>query len=220
VKQPGARPQNGNFGYTITFEKQLDPALLFLRTVDSTNFSLSKAKGLTLKLKPETCAETGNPAFIGKRQQHMYCTTETELTFAPKTANEKAGLVIFQDEKHFYYLCKSVDNGKPLLQLFKSTADAKQPELLAQAPLKSATASVQLRIKAQDDTYNFDFSENSKTWTVLKDKVDGKFLSTQVAGGFIGCLFGMYATSSGQPTTNTASFKWLKYEGNDPVYKK
>jgi xylan 1,4-beta-xylosidase len=220
VKQPGARPQNGNFGYTITFEKQLDPALLFLRTVDSTNFSLSKAKGLTLKLKPETCAETGNPAFIGKRQQHMYCTTETELTFAPKAANEKAGLVIFQDEKHFYYLCKSVDNGKPLLQLFKSTADAKQPELLAQAPLKSATASVQLRIKAQGDTYNFDFSENGKTWTVLKDKVDGKFLSTQVAGGFIGCLFGMYATSSGQPTTNTASFKWLKYEGNDPVYKK
>ncbi|WP_394805624.1 glycoside hydrolase family 43 protein [Hymenobacter tibetensis] len=220
VKQPGARPQSGNFNYTLTFEKQLDPALLFLRTVDSTNFSLSKAKGLTLKLKPETVAETGNPAFVGKRQQHMYCTTETELTFAPKSANEKAGLTIFQDEKHFYYLCKSVDNGKPMLQLFKSTADAKQPELLAQAPLKSATASVQLRIQAQGDAYTFGFSENGKTWTVLKDKVDGKFLSTQVAGGFIGCVFGMYATSSGQPTTNTAAFKWLKYEGNDPVYKK
>lgn len=220
VKQPGARPQSGNFSYTLTFEKQLDPALLFMRTVDSTNFSLSKAKGLTLKVKPETVAETGNPAFIGKRQQHMYCTTETELTFAPKAANEKAGLVVFQDEKHFYYLCKSVDGGKPMLQLFKSTADVKQPELLAQAPLKSATASVQLRIKAEGDTYSFGFSENGKTWTTLKDKVDGKFLSTQVAGGFIGCLFGMYTTSSGQPTTNTASFKWLKYEGNDPMYKK
>ncbi|GAB3296351.1 glycoside hydrolase family 43 protein [Hymenobacter humi] len=220
VKQAGARPQSGNFGYTLTFEKQLDPALLFLRTVDSTSFSLSKAKGLTLKLKPETCAETGNPAFIGKRQQHLYCTAETELTFAPKAANEKAGLVIFQDEKHFYYLCKSVDGGKPMLQLFKSTADAKQPELLAQAPLKSATGSVQLRIKAQGDTYGFHFSDNGKAWTTLQDKVDGKFLSTQVAGSFIGCVFGMYATSSGQPTANTASFKWLKYEGNDPMYKK
>ncbi|UOQ68788.1 glycoside hydrolase family 43 protein [Hymenobacter volaticus] len=221
VKQPGARPQSGNFGYTLTFEKQLDPALLFLRTVDSSSFSLGNVKGLTLKLKPETVAETGNPSFIGKRQQHLNCTTETELTFSPKTANEKAGLVIFQDEKHFYYLCKSVDNGKPLLQLFKSKPDdAKQPELLAQAPLKSATASVQLRIQALGDAYNFHFSENGKTWTVLKDKVDGKFLSTQVAGGFIGCLFGMYATSSGQPTTNTAAFKWLKYEGNDPMYKK
>jgi len=220
VKQPGARPQSGNFGYTLTFEKQLDPALLFLRTVDSSSFSLGKAKGLTLKLKPETAAETGNPAFIGKRQQHMYCTTETELSFVPKSANEKAGLAIFQDEKHFYYLCKSVENGKPLLQLYKSTTDAKQPELLAQAPLKSATASVQLRIQAQGASYNFSFSENGKAWNMLKDKVDGKFVSTQVAGGFIGCLFGMYATSSGQPTTNTASFKYLKYAGNDPVYQK
>jgi xylan 1,4-beta-xylosidase len=219
VKQPGARPQSGNFAYTLTFEKQLDPALLFLRTVDSSSFSLSKAKGLTLRLKPETCAETGNPALIGKRQQHLYCTTETELSFAPKAANEQAGLVVFQDEKHFYYLSKSVEKGQPVLQLLKSTTDPKQPELLAQAPLKSATASVQLRIQAQGDTYGFSFSENGKTWNVLKDKVDARFLSTQVAGGFIGCLFGMYATSAGQPTTSTASFKYLKYTGNDPMYK-
>jgi xylan 1,4-beta-xylosidase len=220
VKQPGARPQNGNFAYTLTFEKQLDPALLFLRTVDSTNFSLSKAKGLTLKLKPETCAETGNPAFIGKRQQHMYGSAETELTFAAKAANETAGLVAFQDEKHFYYFCKSVENGKPVVQLFKSTADAKNPELLAKAPLKTAAGKVQLRINADGDTYSFRFSEDGKTYTSLKDKVDARFLSTQVAGGFIGCLYGMYGTSAGQPTTNTASFKWLKYEGHDPVYKK
>jgi alpha-N-arabinofuranosidase len=220
VKQPGARPQNGNFGYTLTFEKQLDPALLFLRTVDSSNFSLSKAKGLTLKLKPETCAETGNPAFIGKRQQHMHCSAETELTFAAKAANETAGLVAFQDEKHFYYLCKSTEGGKPVVQLFKSTADPKQPELLAKAPLKAAAGSVQLRVNAEGDAYAFSFSENGKAWTVLKDKVDGKFLSTQVAGGFIGCTFGMYGTSAGQPTTNSAAFKWLKYEGHDPMFKK
>lgn len=218
VKLPGARPQSGNFGYTLTFEQALDPALLFLRTVDNTGYSLSKANGLTLKLKPETVAETGNPAFIGKRQQHMHCTTETALTFAPKAAGEKAGLVVFQDEKHFCYLCKSVENGKPVLQLFKSTADPKNMELLAQAPLQSATASVQLRIQAAGDTYGFAFSEG-KAWATLKDKVDARFLSTQVAGGFIGCLLGMYATSSGQPTASTASFKYLKYEGNDPVYK-
>lgn len=220
VKQPGALPQSGNFAYTLTFEKQLDPALLFLRTVDSTNFSLSKAKGLTLKLKPETVAETGNPAFIGKRQQHMYGSAETELTFSAKAANETAGLVAFQDEKHFYYFCKSVENGKPVVQLFKSTADAKAPELLAKAPLKAAAGKVQLRINADGDTYSFRFSEDGKNYTLLKDKVDARFLSTQVAGGFIGCLYGMYGTSAGQLTTNTASFKWLKYEGHDPMYKK
>jgi alpha-N-arabinofuranosidase len=219
VKQPGARPQSGNFAYTLTFEKQLDPALLFLRTVDSSSFSLSKAKGLTLKLKPATCAETGNPSFIGKRQQHLYCTTETELTFAPKGDGEQAGLVVFQDEKHFYFLSKSVAGGKPILTLYKSTTEPKIMAMLAETPLKSATGTVQLRIAAVGDTYSFAYSENGKTWTTLKDKVDARFLSTQTAGGFIGCLFGMYATSSGQPTTNTAAFKYLKYAGNDPMYK-
>ena len=74
--------------------------------------------------------ELGNPSFIGKRQQHLYSTAETELTFPPKSDKEKAGLVIFQDEDHFYYLCQSVAQGKDVLQLFKSTPKEKSMELL------------------------------------------------------------------------------------------
>ena len=190
-----------------------------MRTVDSSNFSLSKANGLTLKLKPETVAETGNPAFIGKRQQHLYGSTETELSFTAKAANESAGLVVFQDEKHFYYLCKSVADGKPVVQLLKSTADAKKTEPLAQVPLKAAGGKLGLRVSFAGDKYGFQFSEDGKTWQTLKTQVDARFLSTQTAGGFIGCVLGLYGTSAGQPTTSAASFKWLKYEGKDPMYK-
>ncbi len=220
VKQPKALPQSGNFAYTLTFDKALDPSLLFLRTRDSTSYTLSKANSLTLKLKPETCAELGNPAFIGKRQQHLRCSAETELTFAAKAENEQAGLVIFQNEQHFYYLCKSLVANKPVIQLFKSGAEKQPLELLAQLPLSATTGKVQLRINAEGDTYRFEFAETPQQWRTLKDKVDARFLSTQVAGGFIGCLFGMYATSSGQPTTNAAAFKYLKYEGHDAVYQK
>ena len=104
VKQKGALPQAGNFAYTLTFEKSLDPALLFMRTIDSSSFSLSKRNGLTLKLKPETIMDLGNPSFIGKRQQHLYCTAETELDFSAQSEKEKAGLTIFQDERHFYLI--------------------------------------------------------------------------------------------------------------------
>lgn len=218
VKQKNARPQSGNFEYTITFEKELDPALLFLRTVDSASFSLGKAKGLTLKLKPETVMGLANPSFIGKRQQHLNCTTETALDFSAKSDNEKAGLIIFQDEKHFYYLCKSVDQGKQVLQLFKSNPATDVMELITQAPLTSSE-NVMLRIDAVGDSYSFHYATKPNAWILLKDKMDGKFLSTQVAGGFIGCVFGMYATSSGNNTTNSASFNYLRYEGNDPMYK-
>jgi len=215
-KQANAQPQSGNFQYTITFENKLDPALLFLRTVDSTSFNLTKANGLTLKLKPETCMETENPSFIGKRQQHLYCSAETELSFSAKSDSEKAGLVIFQDENHFYYLCKSVSNGKNVVQVYKSQAAGNSMELLAQADIASSV--VLLSITAEGEQYSFRYALKPGKWSVLKDNVDGTFLSTQVAGGFIGCVFGMYATSSGKETSNKASFQYLKYQGKDPIY--
>ncbi|WP_026629816.1 glycoside hydrolase family 43 protein [Dyadobacter alkalitolerans] len=218
VKQKDALPQAGNFAYTLTFENRLDPALLFMRTIDSSSFALSKQKGLTMKLKPETIMELGNPSFIGKRQQHLFCTTEVELDFSPKSEKEKAGLTIFQDEAHFYFLSKSIKGGKPMVQLFKSAATGKEMELMSEMPVSDASKPVKLCIVAAGDTYSFYFSKGS-SWELLKDKVDAKFLSTEVAGGFIGCLFGMYATSSGEPTTNSASFKYLKYSGNDPIFK-
>jgi xylan 1,4-beta-xylosidase len=218
VKQKDALPQAGNFEYTLTFDKTLDPALLFMRTIDSSSFSLSKQNGLTMKLKPETIMELGNPSFIGKRQQHLFCTAETELNFSPKSEKEKAGLTIFQDESHFYFLSKSIKSGKPMLQLFKSAAGGKEMELMSEKPVSDDSKPVKLRIVAEGDTYSFYFSKGA-AWELLKDKVDAKFLSTEVAGGFIGCLFGMYATSSGDETSNSASFKYLKYSGNDPMFK-
>ena len=219
VKQKNARPQSGNFEYTLTFERGLDPALLFLRTVDSTWFGTSSSKGLTLKLKPETCMELGNPAFIGKRQQHMNALAETSIVFEAKADNEKAGMTIFQDEKHFYYACKSIEQGKPVVQLFKSNEDEKSMELIIQQQLEDKSGKLSVRIDVQGAQCSFHYSVNGKDWAVLKSNVDATFLSTQVAGGFIGCVFGLYATSSGKESTNVASFKRLYYRGNDPVYK-
>ncbi|WP_460670844.1 glycoside hydrolase family 43 protein [Larkinella ripae] len=220
VQQKGALPQSGNFAYTLTFDKELDPTLLFMRTLDKTGYSLSKNRGLTLNLKPETVMDLGHPAFIGKRQQHLYSTAETELSFTPKTDKEKAGLIILQDEGHFYWLCQSRSQEKDVLQLYKSKPRTKELELLTEVPLTAKTGKVGLRISSQGDTYQFHFSTDAKNWTLLKDKVDAKFLSSKVAGSFIGCLYGMYATSSGEASTNSASFRYLKYAGNDPMFPK
>ncbi|MFD2935140.1 glycoside hydrolase family 43 protein [Spirosoma flavum] len=220
IKQKGALPQSGNFAYTLTFDKTLDPALLFMRTHDKNSYSLSKKDGLTLKLKPETIMETGNPSFIGKRQQHLYSTAETELMFTPKSDKERAGFVILQDEGHFYFLCKSKVQDKDMLQLYKSKPRSQEMELLTEVPLDAKAGKVGLRIASQGDSYSFHYSTDSKNWNLLKDKVDGKFLSTKVSGGFIGCVYGLYATSSGEASKNSASFQYLKYAGDDPMFKK
>lgn len=219
VKQPNALPQSGNFSYKLTFEKQLDPALTFLRSVDSSAFSLNKTTGLTLQLKPETLMDFGVPSFIGKRQQHLFCSTETELNFTAISENEKAGLAIFQNETHFYFLSKSMQNGKPVLQLLKSNTNGKTQDVLATIALAATIKKVQLRIDAKGEYYQFAYATTPNKWVILKDNVDAKFLSTHDAGGFIGCFFGLYATGSGTKTNKSASFKYLRYTGNDLIYK-
>lgn len=217
VKQKGALPQNGNFTYTMKFDKGLDLSMLFLRTVDSSSFKTSKANGLTFKLKPETISEAGNPSFVGKRQQHLTSSAETEVVFFPKTDKEKAGLVTFQDERHFYFLAKSTSNGKDVVQLFKSKD--KTVELVTELPLEAPAAKVFFKIQSEGVLYSFHYSTDGKNWKLVKDQVDGKFLSTKVANSFIGCVYGLYATSSGEKSDNLASFKFLKYSGNDAVLK-
>jgi xylan 1,4-beta-xylosidase len=219
VKQKSALPQSGNFSYTLQFKKQLDPSLIFMRKPDSAAFSVSKKAGLALKLKPETIMDFGSPSFVGKRQQHLYNTIETKIDFTATAANEKAGLAVFQSESNFYFMAKSFSTGKEVIQLFKGKPKEKLMEMITEIPLQTTSSRLFLKITAEGDTYSFYYSADGENWSLLKDKVDAKFVSTKTAGGFVGCIYGMYATSSGEPSSNTASFKFLKYSGNDPVYR-
>lgn len=216
LPEKGALPMTGDFSYTIDFKKGLDPQLLFLRTYDPSWFSF-KANKLVLNLLPETCMGLGNPAFIGKRQQHLTAAASTEMDFSAVKENEKAGMLIFQNEYHFYYICKSIQDGHPVIELYKGNGSKKDMELLASSQLNEKQHKIYLRISVDKDLCKFSYAERAGQWTLLKDKLDAKYLSTKVAGGFIGSLFAVYATASGEKSTNTAVFNWLKYAGKDEI---
>ena len=52
----------------------------------------------------------------------------------------------------------------------------------------------------------------------MLEEVDGKYLSTEVAGGFVGTILGMYASSNKKPSANFADFDWFEYAGDDQLY--
>ncbi|WP_158826594.1 glycoside hydrolase family 43 protein [Mucilaginibacter lacusdianchii] len=220
-KQENTPPQSGNFSYITRFEKGLDKSFLFLRTHDAAWYKTSRKNGLVMRLKSETCMEKGHPAFIAKRQQHTTCTAATSLKFTATKPEEKAGLLAFQDENHFYFICKSIDDsGSPLVQLFKGTNSEKSMDLLEEVRLPNKQQVVDLKILADGAKYSFEYTSPNGTWIALKKDVDGKHLSTQVAGGFVGSVFALYATSSGTSSSNTATFRSFTYSGSDRVYNK
>jgi alpha-N-arabinofuranosidase len=72
-----------------------------------------------------------------------------------------------------------------------------------------------LKVEAHEQAYSFYVAEVSDQWKPVAEGIDGRILSTPVAGGFVGAVIALYASSNGQPSTNCADFDWFEYVGFD-----
>ena len=144
---------NGNFYFKDDFNaEQLNYRWEFLRTPEEKWYDLSKRKGsLSINLLPQNCSGKENPAFLGFRQAHINGYAATAINFKPNTENEKAGLLIFQNETHFYFLCQSVNNNTTVVQLYRSVANDKagRMELLQSQSLQNLKGELQLKIESK-----------------------------------------------------------------------
>lgn len=208
---------NGNYLFRDDFNSEkLNVRYQFLRTVKEPWYSLSENKGsLTMQLRPETCGGKNNPSFIGFHQPHAKGYAATALDFTAKAENEKAGFMVYQNENAYYFFCKSVKNGQPVLELYKDTT------LLEAMPLPAANKkTLMLKIEAKGNLYNFYYAVEKNNWILFKDSADAVYASTRKAGGFVGCMYTMYATSGGKPSQSKAMYDWFECKNDDDVYKK
>lgn len=187
----------------------------FLRTVKEKWYQLNPSAGmLSLQLRPETCSGKFNPSFIGWRQSHLRGYTATAMRFTAANEKEKAGLLAFQNEKHYYYLCQSLESGKQVLQLFQADS------LLTTVTLPSLKSNtVYLKLIAEDSQYTFWYATRKGQWKQIGTALDARFLSTKTAGGFVGVIYALYASSNGNSSVNRAEFDWWELKNDDTVYK-
>ena len=180
----------------------------FLRTPREDFYSLTDRKGfLRLQLRPQHLTEQSNPSFVGRRQQHINFTAQTEFEFTPQ-ADECAGLVLIQNND-FHFRFVVMHENENIIRLIKRSHG--KDETLATQPLHTNRCT--LKVTAHEQDYNFHFSTGGQ-WQTLAENIDGRILSTPVAGGFVGAYIAMYASSNGQPSTNHADFNWFEYRGN------
>lgn len=207
---------NGNYTFRDDFNSgSLNPRYSFLRTVKEKWYQLADPPGaLTIKVRPETCSGTSNPSFVGFRQPHLEGSVSLALQFDPAHAKEQAGLLLFQNEKHYYFLSQSVQEGMPVVQLWKSDSLVKELRVK-----KKKGANLYLKAVAKGSTYDFYVAVKPGQWKTLATGLDGKFLSTKTAGGFVGTFYAMYASSNGQSSGKTARFEWFECVNDDAVYK-
>jgi xylan 1,4-beta-xylosidase len=188
--------------------RQLQLCWNFLRNPSDRDWSLEERPGsLTLRGSAVSLNDIGSPAFVGRRQQHIECSIATLLSFSPVQEGEEAGLTVFMNERFHYEIAMTYDQEagrKVILRRRIGSLWKIEHEALVQ------TTEIILELKANARSYAFYYREPDGD---LKPLGSGEcaMLSTEVAGGYTGVYFGMYATGHGRACTHPAYFDWFQY---------
>jgi len=186
-------PFTGNFTWKDEFKaEKLGMRWLFIRTPQQQWWKLAQ-DGLHITPDTTSIYSLGNPSFIGYRQQHTNFRVTTHLSFQPKTPQDMAGLVCYQNERFNIVFAKTIRDNKECLIVVR-TANGAQQETVFPLNMNTKKKPLQLQITGKAGLYSFCYKNGNDEWIPVDTGVDATILSTNKAGGFTGVVIGMYAS--------------------------
>jgi xylan 1,4-beta-xylosidase len=198
--QPGAAtPVRDDFELS-----ELAPHWVSLRHRPEADCTTKERPGwLTLRGHGTSLDDT-DVTFVGRRQQHLSCRARTLVD----AGEGSGGLAVRLDEQHHYDI--EVASGEVRVRARVgplSTVVASRPVPPGPVVLRVEVAAVKTLNdpRTGPDTLSFGIEEPDGTFTELTS-LEGRYLSTEVAGGFTGRVLGMYAS------TGSVHFDWFDYE--------
>ena len=160
--------------------------------------SLTARPGWLVLRGGEASLDSPEPTFVGRRQQHHYCRCSTRVEAAPAA---EAGLSVLMDHAAHYDVAVTGD---------RVVARARVGSLESIVGSTSRPdGPVTLTVETGPDGYGPDcvslgFEDGAGAAHTLA-RLDGRYLSSEVTGGFLGRIVGMYAVGG------EAAFEWFDY---------
>lgn len=192
---------NGNFTFSDDFTSaKLDYRWIGLRGPREEFISITP-KGLQIKPFAATIKELKPTSTLFYRQQHNTFSCEVNIEYKPATEKDLAGIVCMQSENSNYVfgITKKGEEYFLLLERNQKLRRNQEMESTQIASIKiDISKPLRLKVSANHDEYEFLYSSNGGAFESVGGKVSGDILSTNVAGGFTGCLIGLYATTAQQ----------------------
>ncbi|HEX5401522.1 MAG TPA: glycoside hydrolase family 43 protein [Pseudonocardiaceae bacterium] len=138
--------------------------------------------------------------FVGRRQQHLSCRVRALLD----AGVGRGGLAVRLDERHHY----EIEAGDGQVRVLARIGPLRTEVAARSVPAGPLVLGIQATPPADEhtgpDTLEFGVVAPDGGFTVLA-ALPGRYLSTEVAGGFTGRVIGMYASSG------TVHFDWFDY---------
>ncbi len=187
---------------------QLNLEWICLRSPKTKWYKLNNST-LQLQLRPEVIDSLVNPSFLAQRIRDHQFEITTKMSFDAKSTNEKAGIVLYRKSSTHYQLLK--EKGKVTLiktVALKETGTESKKQIIASIPYSQN----EIYLKVTGDGLELQFYAGSDidNLQLIGGVQDLSIVSDEIAGRFNGTVIGVYATSTGKPSGQTALFDWFQ----------
>ncbi|MCR4788061.1 MAG: glycoside hydrolase family 43 protein [Lachnospiraceae bacterium] len=195
--------------YDFTNMASFGPEWLFLRNPKDDMYEFRQSEGLFLTCDKDSFTEKVSPSFVALRQDCHCFEAAVTLKGDDLFDGACAGLVLYQSQDYNLRLEYSGCRGNVIFR--KNGEDEKLASLLLASNIVTLVISV-IGLKA-----SLFMVEGKEIRELVKD-IDISALSTEVAGGFVGCTVGIYAQDSEERDEKAkACFKSFSYKRTVPV---
>ncbi len=214
-KPEGAEPDGKKY-YRFEKMKRLDDEFLFLRNPDRSRYRLCFGEGLRLSYGGGSLTQKASPVYVGLRQKHHYFRTSAFLTLS--VSSGEAGIALLQSNEYYLRLALTRPEETEETILRVHLCEKGIEYLLAErvVSVPQATdhrAAVRLSLEVRGLTAAVKVSGGGAEAEAVRD-VDIHSLSTETAGGFVGCTVGIYA-AGGCETDPDVIYKSFSYDGEN-----
>ena len=154
---------------------------------------------------PNQIKERGRSALLGFKQSESSFEYIVQMNFDPISNGSEAGMSIFQKDDNYinFTLIKKEDN--MLLQAY-AIKDAKLITKVSEQ-LKEYNGTLKLKIISNQENYKLYYSVDEKIYNYFTTLNGNAIKST----GYTGAHLGLYATSNGKESKDSASFDFVNY---------
>lgn len=170
---------------------------------DYSRYSLTERKGW-LHLHPTSTPldAATSPTFVARRQTELrFCATAL-IDASHLAEGSQAGITAYAAPLNHYDVIVERKNGK----LFAKSNIRVGALSHTGQPVELKDSQAYIRISSDKDYYYMQMSADGNSFTTLS-KMDYRYLSTEVIGGFTGVMLGLFA----QGDDGYADFDWFEY---------
>lgn len=189
--------------YDFTKQRSLGAEFLTIRNPQEGSYTLTE-KGLQISFGKYTLKEKESPSYLALRQENHFFEAAAVLSTGNLSESKKAGIALVQSNE--YHLRAEVSRGAAgKIKIKGFLCKGGQDELVCSREilLTGETLSLHLRVKGLTAEMFWESEETGED-SLLFDKLDISSLSTEAAGGFVGCTVGMYAVEEEETVSGAA----------------